>query len=162
MPEPSIIIRLTTAEKAALLDSLEHDERGARRDDPEAMTRLALLDEVIERIRIARPARRASTRDAVEPFVPDTGDPDLDAWMRAHWSPADAAAAAKRAAAHIVNPRPLRPVRWTRDERATLGVFNSYAVRFWMDRGHEVIITGGQGIMGDGSNVTVKPLGVSA
>lgn len=160
MTEPTLTLKLTEAERDALLESLEHDERGVRTDaHPDVIERFRLVESVTERIRTAKVAGRAASTTVTPPLF-NTGNPEVDAFMRRTWKPSDAVAAEKRRTAGMPKPAPLKPRKWTDNERRMLGAFNEMAVRLWRERGHVVIIEGGV-IMGDASNVRVLPLGVS-
>ena len=104
-------------------------------------------------------ARKAATA-APAPFEPATGDPALDAYMRRAYKPADTAAAAKRKAAGMPKPAPLRPHKWSNLDHYTLARFNEIAVEAWRRLGHRVEIRGELDMFG--ANVTVYPLGADS
>jgi hypothetical protein len=98
-----------------------------------------------------------------------TGDDRLDVFMRDHWRPSDAAAAAKRAAAGIPAPAkfPFGLKRMTDNQRKEALRFSDMAVKAWQRLGHEVIVDRLEGQSTpypavDGHNVRVLPLGASA
>lgn len=115
------------------------------------------------------PVSTKRTAAPVEAFAPNTGNADLDAFMRA---------ARERVGAP--KPRKIAPLpkfpyglggKMTANQRWDLQRFNEAAVRAWKERGHVVVLERmptrpGQEwtetIALDGRNVRVLPLGVTA
>lgn len=157
----TITLKLTEAERDALLDSLAHDERGARHDNPDAMARLALVGSVIDRLSAAKvTVSRVAAPPPVE-FEPATGNPKLDEYMR-------------RSRAKNGAPKPPRAVPlpkfpyglkgMDKNQRRLAIDFANAAVKAWRQLGHEVVIDHVEGDRGeeviavDWHNVRVLPL----
>lgn len=92
---------------------------------------------------------------AMMPII-DTGNPELDDWLRAKYRAGVVAYVAKA----LPSDAPLKQRKWTPAEVSSNQRFHEYAVAAWRRLGHEVTITG-RTIDRDGSNVHVKPLGAS-
>jgi hypothetical protein len=134
----TITLKLTEAERDALLDSLEHDERGARHDDPDAMLRLALVGAIIDRLSVAKvTAPRVAAPPPVE-FEPATGDMRLDEYMRRSRAK-NGPPKAPRAVPAPKFPFGLKVM--DKEQRRAAIAFANAAVKMWHDRGHEVIIS---------------------
>lgn len=116
------------------------------------------------------PVSTKRTAAPVEAFAPNTGNADLDAFMRA-------------ARERVGAPKPRKiaplpkfpygiPAKMTSNDRYILARFNESAVSAWERMGHEVIVDRlpaapgasheGYVVAADGRNVRVLPLGVTA